>query len=161
MAGHGLLELRIGLRLQRAIVSAAHLEIRHHLDAIDEAGLEVAAAAAQHHGLDRVHELAEMKAREIEHRDIGACPRRQTAKIVTPQGAGPAKRRGAIEIRRRRNAGAAIHDVADVEALAHVIDDVGRECIGAHGDVDAALRVTAEGPQRLARPREHHRTVND
>ena len=54
--------LAVGRFGQSRRIAAYHRKIRHDLAPVDEAGAKVAAGASQRHGLDRIQDLAQMKA---------------------------------------------------------------------------------------------------
>ena len=81
-SGDETLELRLCPLAIFVEIDAGQLAIPHHDLAIDDRRLKIAAVAAQHHGLDRVDDLAKLECRKVEQCHIGFRAHRESATAV-------------------------------------------------------------------------------
>ena len=160
MAAHQFFELLLGLALQGGVVDALDLAVLHHAAAIDVAGDAVVAAPGQHQVFQRIEQRPQVQAAQAEHRDVGLGPRRQAAEIITAQRLGAAEGGGVVQVQCAGQRVAALHQAGDVQALAHVVQQIRRPGVGAQSEVDALGPIAAERVQRLAIPGEHHRAMH-
>ena len=88
-----LVVLPLSLRVQVLQVDAVDVPVAYHDAPVDDDRLEVAAGAGEHQGLNRVDELTEVAAAQVEDRDVRLGADRQTAEVGPPQRPRAAARR--------------------------------------------------------------------
>ncbi|VVN75296.1 hypothetical protein PS685_05265 [Pseudomonas fluorescens] len=160
MAAHQFFELALRLALQGGVVDPLHLAVLHDAATVDVAGDAVVTAAREHQVFQRIEQRPQVQAAQAEYRDIGLGARCQTTEIVAAQGPGAAEGRGVVQVQRAGQRGAALHQTGDVQALAHVLQQVRRPSVGAQREIDTLGPIAPEGIQRLAIPGKHHRAMH-
>ncbi|MNL20458.1 hypothetical protein D3C87_1417070 [compost metagenome] len=146
--------------MQGGVVDALNLAVLHHAAAIDVTGDAVVTATGQQQIFQRIEQRPQMQTAQAEHGDVGFCARCQTTDIVAAQGLGTTEGGGVVQVQRAGQLVAALHQPGDVQALAHVVQQIRRPGVGAEGEVDALGPVATERIQRLAVPGKHHRAMH-
>src|SRR5438093_13341536 len=94
------LALRLDVAEQRLLVETRRPAVLHERLAVDDDGLDVAAAAAVDQRLDRIVHGAVVQMAQVHDDDVGLGARRQPAEVVAPEMARAAARRRVEDVLR-------------------------------------------------------------